>query len=95
MVMLPDQVRFDMIPSTVLHDPELSSKEKVLYALLLSYAWHNNERFPGYDALARDMGLDVQSVKWILLGLIHHELISKDDQDIYRIKRLTGLASDV
>jgi hypothetical protein len=35
---------------------------KVVYSLLLSYAWHNNLCFPGQERLAEHMGVNVSTV---------------------------------
>jgi hypothetical protein len=48
---------FAQVPNFILKDPDLSVGAKVVYAMFLSYAWHNDSCFPGQDRLAVDMGL--------------------------------------
>lgn len=53
---------FTQVPNAVLRSNEISSGAKLVYALLLSYAWHNDYCFPGQERLARDIGIARQSV---------------------------------
>ncbi len=48
---------FTQIPNFILKDGSLSVGAKVVYAMFLSYAWHNDSCFPGQDRLAEDMGM--------------------------------------
>jgi Helix-turn-helix domain len=48
---------FTQVPNFILKDPEISVGAKVVYAMFLSYAWHNESCFPGQERLAQDMGL--------------------------------------
>lgn len=48
---------FTQVPNAVLKSDEISSGAKLVYALLLSYAWHNDFCFPGQDTLAEDIGI--------------------------------------
>jgi hypothetical protein len=48
---------FTQVPNFILSNPNLSVGAKVVYAMFLSYAWHNDLVFPGQDRLAKDMGL--------------------------------------
>ena len=47
---------FTQVPNVILKDPKLSANAKVVYALILSYAWHNNRVFRGQDRMAEDLG---------------------------------------
>jgi hypothetical protein len=47
---------FTQVPNLVLKEPDLCAGAKLVYALLLSYAWHNDSCFPGQDRLAQDCG---------------------------------------
>jgi DNA-binding transcriptional ArsR family regulator len=47
---------FTIIPNYVLRAPDLSRDAKLLYGILLSYAWQKGRCFPGYGTLQRDMG---------------------------------------
>jgi len=53
---------FTQVPNAVLRSGDISSGAKLVYALLLSYAWHNDYCFPGQDRLAEDIGISRQSV---------------------------------
>lgn len=53
---------FTQLPNFILRDPDLSIGAKTVYALFLSYAWHNNLCFPGQDRLAKDIGMSIGSV---------------------------------
>ena len=48
---------FTQVPNFILRDPNLSIGAKVAYAMFLSYAWNDNECFPGQDRLASDVGM--------------------------------------
>ncbi len=47
---------FTQVPNYLLKHPKLSAMAKVVYAMLLSYAWHNNRVFPGQERMAEDIG---------------------------------------
>jgi hypothetical protein len=53
---------FTQLPNFILRNPDLSATAKTAYALLLSYAWHNNMCFPGQERLAEHMGTHVATV---------------------------------
>ena len=53
---------FTQVPNAVLKSDDISSGAKLVYSLLLSYAWHNDYCFPGQDTLANDIGISRQSV---------------------------------
>ena len=46
---------FVLLPRTLLHAPGLSRDAKLLYAILLSYAWQQGSCFPGYARLQADL----------------------------------------
>lgn len=48
---------FTQVPNAILKSDTISSGAKLVYALLLSYAWHNDFCFPGQDTLAADIGI--------------------------------------
>ena len=58
---------FTQLPNFILRNPDLSTNAKTTYALLLSYAWHNNLCFPGQERLAEHMGTHVSTV-----SRVHH-----------------------
>ncbi len=51
------QQGFTQLPKFILRDPKLSVGAKVVYAMFISYGWHNNFCFPGQEKLATDMGV--------------------------------------
>jgi hypothetical protein len=85
---------FAQIPRPVLRASWLSDRAKVLYALLLDYAWQNDNCFPGQDRLARDMGKSVDTVQRALNELRDYRLVDWKQQglnspNIYYILRLS------
>jgi DNA-binding MarR family transcriptional regulator len=71
---------FTQVPNAVLKSDAISSGAKLVYSLLLSYAWHNDFCFPGQDTLAKDIGISRQSVN------AHVKELEK--KDFIKIKRL-------
>ena len=53
---------FTQVPNAILRATEISQGSKLVYAMLLSYAWHNNSCFPGQDRLAEDLSISRRSV---------------------------------
>src|SRR5260221_12708428 len=53
---------FTQVPNCVLNDSSLSLAAKVVYAKLLSYAWHHDRVFPGEDTIAEEIGTSRQTV---------------------------------
>ncbi len=51
------QQGFTQLPNFILRDPKLTAGAKVVYAMFISYGWHNNFCFPGQEKLATDMGV--------------------------------------
>jgi predicted transcriptional regulator len=47
---------FTQVPNFLLNKFDLSFAAKVVYAKLLSYAWHNNRVFPGQETMAAEIG---------------------------------------
>ena len=71
---------FTQVPNVILTDASLSVGAKLVYAMLLKYAWSNDACFPGQQALARDMGAGERSVRSYLKELEkrgHLELIQR------------------
>ena len=48
---------FTQVPNFLLRDPKVSANAKVVYSMLLSYAWNNSCVFPGQERMAEDIGL--------------------------------------
>ena len=57
------QSGFTQVPNAILKSDKLSPGAKMTYAMLLSYAWHNDYCFPGQDRLAKDIGITDRSVR--------------------------------
>ena len=60
---------FTQVPNLLLRAPALSPGDKLSFAMLLSYAWHNDSCFPGQATLAKDLGLSDRSVRTHLKSL--------------------------
>jgi len=52
---------FTQIPNILLKQT-FSNNAKVVYAKLLSYAWHNNQVFPGQERMAEEIGSSKSTV---------------------------------
>jgi hypothetical protein len=81
---------FTQVPNFLLKSAKLSSGDKLAFAILLSYAWHNDYCFPGQARLARDMGIDERSVRRHLKSLQVNNLLKIDRRglgktNIYRL----------
>jgi hypothetical protein len=66
---------FTQVANFILRDARLSVGARTAYSLLLSYAWHNDLRFPGQGRLASDMGMGVTSVNRFIKELEEASLI--------------------
>src|SRR5450756_1631755 len=60
---------FTQVPNFLLKSKKLSSGDKMVFAMLLSYAWQNDFCFPGQERLAEDLGLTDRSVRTNLKAL--------------------------
>jgi hypothetical protein len=60
---------FTIIPNYILRDPRVSVGAKIIYTLLLSYAWQEGSCFPGQLRLANDLGLKERMVRYYLTEL--------------------------
>ena len=56
------QKGFTQIPNFILEDSTIDPGAKLVYVLLLKYAWEKDKVFPGQDRLAADAGLSRSSV---------------------------------
>ncbi len=84
---------FTQIPNCVLRDSRLSAMEKIVYSLLLSYAWQNNECYPGTETLAYNAGCTIRTVISAIQGLTKAKLIKVERRgqgkvNIYHIRNL-------
>lgn len=54
---------YTLVPNHVLLNNQISGRAKLVYALLLSYAWgEKNSSFPGQNRLAKECGSSAKSV---------------------------------
>lgn len=53
---------FTQVPNLILRSDKLDAGAKLVYSILLSYAWHNDFCFPGQSRLAKDCG---KSQGWV------------------------------
>lgn len=67
---------FTQVPNFLLRSPRLSPGDKLSFAMLLSYAWHNDSCFPGQETLANDLGLSARSVRTHLKSLESQGLLA-------------------
>src|SRR3954464_6848613 len=67
---------FTQVPNFLLRSGHLSPGDKLSFAMLLSYAWHNDSCFPGQQKLANDLGLSDRSVRTHLKSLETHGLLA-------------------
>ena len=89
---------FVLLPRTILHAAGLSRDAKLLYAVLLSYAWQEGSCFPGYERLQEDLQCSVNSVTKYMQELEQAKLISRRRRGLgkttlYTINDLPGMPS--
>jgi biotin operon repressor len=70
---------FTQLPNFILNNKELTSNAKIVYAKLLSYAWHNDRVFPGQETMAGELGMSRPTVNKSV-----HELEKEGYLDIQR-----------
>src|SRR5215207_5738338 len=68
---------FVLLPRTLLHTPGLSRDAKLLYAVLLSYAWQAGSCFPGAERLQHDLGCGKNQVTRYLQELEAAGLVTR------------------
>ncbi len=95
---------FTQIPNFILRDSAVSVGAKVVYAMFLSYAWHNDLSFPGQNRLAEDMGLTRPRVTQLVAelekaGFVEIQRRGQGKTNIYtihfQVKRPGGKRPDV
>ena len=82
---------FTLIPNYVLRARTISRDAKLLYGILLSYAWQKGNCWPGYDTLMEDLQCGrPQLAKYIKelkdTGLVHVQRRGQGLTSIYTIK---------
>jgi len=53
---------FTQVPNCMINNQGLSIGAKVVYAKLLSYAWHNHLVYPGQETMAKELGAGRRSI---------------------------------
>ena len=54
---------YTQVPNFLLRMKEITSGDKMTFAMILSYNWQNDSCFPGQAKLARDMGVDERTIR--------------------------------
>lgn len=54
---------YTQVPNFLLRMKEITSGDKMTFAMILSYKWQNDSCFPGQAKLAEDMGVDERTVR--------------------------------
>jgi len=54
---------YTQVPNFLLRMKEITSGDKMTFAMILSYKWQNDSCFPGQATLAKDMGVDERTVR--------------------------------
>ena len=67
---------FAQLPRAILKARRLSDRAKVVYALLLDYAWQQGSCFPGQKRLAQDLDTTERTIQRALTELRDYALIS-------------------
>ena len=91
---------FVQLPLPVLKDNRLSSMDKVVYAVLLSYAWQSRRCFPGRQTIANDAGVSILTISKSIAHLREFNLIEVERRgqgkvNIYHICRLSDAYQDM
>lgn len=88
---------FTSVSNLVLRSPRLNPTAKVVYGLLLSYAWERGRTWPGQEALAAHMGTTTRTVRNALadlkaVGLITVEQRGLRQTNVYWVEPLERFA---
>jgi hypothetical protein len=87
------QLGFVQLPKQVLFAKNISRDAKLLYAVLLGYAWQEQRCFPGYRRLCDDMGASENMVRKYMRELEAADLLKQKRRglgktNIYTLKAL-------
>lgn len=66
---------YTRVPNHVLTSSAVNPGAKLVYAMLLRYAWQNDLCFPGQERLAKDMGASERSIRTYLRELERQSFI--------------------
>jgi hypothetical protein len=67
---------FALVPNSVLRSPRISLSAKSLYAILKSYAWQDDETYPGVKTLCASAGVSKDTLGKYLKELVAEDLIA-------------------
>jgi len=67
---------FTQVPNYILRSNELTVGAKIVYSVLLSYAWHKDSCYPGQEKLAQHIGVSDRSVRTYLKELESKKMLS-------------------
>jgi len=71
------QKGYTLVPNYILYQQGLTAQAKLIYAMLLSYAWGTKRSaYPGQERLAADCGLGVATVKRHIKHLVEKKCIT-------------------
>lgn len=81
---------FTQVPNFILENPDLTLGAKVVYAMFLRYAWHNDLCFPGQEKLGSALGMSRQSVSSFIIelgeaGLVTIQRRGQGKTNLYKI----------
>ena len=81
---------FTQVPNFILESDDIGIGAKLVYAMFLRYAWHNDFCFPGQDRLAKDLGICRSRVTQLVSELETADLIEIERRgqgktNLYRI----------
>jgi Helix-turn-helix domain len=84
---------FVQLPKQVLFARNLSHSAKLLYAVLLGYAWQENRCFPGYERLSQDMQVTKKTVIGYMkeletIGLVSQQRRGRGKTNLYTLHDL-------
>ncbi len=79
------QKGFTQVPNALLRHKTISPGAKLVYTMLLSYAWQNDFCFPGQETLAKDMGVTSRSVRTYLKELEAKKFLTIQQQGQGRV----------
>jgi Helix-turn-helix domain len=79
------QKGFTQVPNALLRHKAISPGAKLVYTMLLSYAWQNDFCFPGQETLAKDMGVTSRSVRTYLKELEGKKFLTIQQQGQGRV----------
>jgi len=86
---------FTQIPNAILKHPTLSFGAKVVYGVLLSYAWREDFCYPAQETIAKDTNCSIRQVQRLLIELKSAGALYWKQQGLNRpnVYYITALAS--